>query len=597
MTLLTGTLDSDSQRAERFLEAAQRLAPALPWLARTDTRAGRLSLRLTAVSQVPFATIQEPAGRALFVLGDILQADQLDNAAWLHAQCRNNEGLDALARQNGYYLAGVVDEHDTVYLAADQLGLMPLYYWSHGDCFSFSTSPNAFHSHPEFVAKPDLTGIAGILLSMYAIGDRTTWQGVRRLPPGHLLRWRAGEGVTLTDINSLKAHDAYFQYPPSLCQGLIQNAFNKAVQRRAKLGETSILLSGGLDSRLVAGCLRWHATHKVPALTLGEPRDYEMQCARGVAKQLGWPMHPARVDLDAYPDWAPVQARLEGSHSSFVEFMWWQALDTAHKLKPRIMTGLLGDAVMGGSQIAYAFNPETRLYDFSKQFSKLNRLGYRATIVSKLLKQPGLAESVVEEMQRTWASYSGLSAQKAWLFDLHHRQRLHVGAASWRLSFGAWPTMPYADAELLHVMAGMAPPAFAERCAQNNMLSEKFPQLAALPLDRGGPDTRPVMPSLGWKLTHEMRGAWGNWRTANSTVERRQFVRHYDPNGRGWRAIRSMTDNIPPSISSLFDIETLTEMLPKSDSTLPCPDPIIDGARYKTMLGLFLNLSSHAFER
>ena len=111
-------------------------------------------------------------------------------------------------------------------------------------------------------------------------------------------------------------------------------------------------------------------------------------------------------------------------------------------------------------------------------------------------------------MQRTWAGYSGLAAQKAWLFDLHHRQRLHVGAASWRLSFGAWPTMPYADAELLHVMAGMAPPAFAERCAQNNMLSEKFPQLAALPLDRGGPDTRPVMPSLGGGL-----GAAGEPRT------------------------------------------------------------------------------------
>jgi asparagine synthase (glutamine-hydrolysing) len=590
MTLLTGTLDSDSARTSHFLAGSRKLAPDLPWLAHSDTRLGQLALSLTSAPQTPFSTIQEPSGRALFVLGDIVDSEQVTDTAALLAQCRDG-GPELLARQNGLYLAGLVDEHDTVYLAADQLGLMPLYYWSHGNSFSFSSSPNAFCSHPDFVAKPDPMGVAGILMTMYAIGDRTIWQGVRRLPPGHLLRWRAGEGVSLKDVNSLKAHDTYFEYPPSLCQNLIQNAFNKAVQRRAKLGETSILLSGGLDSRLVAGSLRWHATHKVPALTLGEPGDYEMQCARGVAKRLGWPMHPVRVDLDAYPVWAPVQARLEGSQSSFVEFMWWQALDTAHKLKPRIMAGLLGDAVMGGSQIAYAFNPETRLYDFPKQFSKLNSLGYEPAIVSKLLRQPGLAESVVDEMQSTWAAYPGFAAQKCWLFDLHHRQRLHVGAAAWRLSFGAWPTLPYADTDLLHVMAGMAAPAFAERCAQNNMLCTKFPQLASLPLDRGGPDTRPVMTSLAWKLKHEMRQAWGAWKTAVSKVERRQFVRHYDPNGDGWRAIRTMTDKISPSVSSIFDFETLNEMLPRSNRLLTCPDPIVDGARYKTMMGLVINLS------
>lgn len=529
MTLLTGTLDPDSRRTNYFLEGSQKLAPDLPWLAHTDNHLGRLTLNLTAAPQTPFSTIQESSGRALFVLGDLLDSDQADNAAWLLRQCQDG-GPELLGRQNGHYLAGMVDEHDAVYLAADQLGLMPLYYWSKGDSFSFSTSPNAFRSHPEFAAKPDLLGIAGILLTMYAIGDRTIWQGVRRLPPGHLLRWRAGEGVSLKDINSLKAHDTYFGYPPSLCQNVIQNAFNKAVQRRANLGETSILLSGGLDSRLVAGSLRWHATHKVPALTLGEPGDYEMQCARGVANRLGWQMHPVRVDLDAYPTWAPVQARLEGSDTSFVEFMWWQALDTAHQLKPRIMTGLLGDAVMGGSQIAYAFNPETRLYGFPKQFSKFNSLGYEPALISKLLKQPGLAESVTEEMQSTWAAYPGLAAQKCWLFDLHHRQRLHVGAAAWRLSFGAWPTMPYADTELLQVMAGMAPSVFAERCAQTRMLCEKFPRLARLPLDRGGPDIRPVQPDLAWTLKHRISQALPRKPGLDSNVERRQFVRHYDPN-------------------------------------------------------------------
>jgi len=205
------------------------------------------------------------------VLGDIILPNTetgTDNAAWLNQQCIER-GPEMLGRQNGYYLAGMIDQHDVVYLAADQLGLMPLYYWAGTDHFCFSTSPNAFISHPHFNTTPDLMGVAGILLTMHATGNRTTWQDVRRLPPGHLLRWRKGEGITLSDVNSLKAHDSHFGWPPSRCQDLIQNSFNEAVQRLDKLGETAVLLSGGLDSRLgLAACAGCPLPRRYP----GDPR-------------------------------------------------------------------------------------------------------------------------------------------------------------------------------------------------------------------------------------------------------------------------------------------------------------------------------------
>lgn len=591
MTLFTGIFGADAPQATRFLEGSRSLAPNLPWLARTDTRVGRLSLALDAAPGTPYATSESPSGRACFVLGDTLHDTGLDNAAWLQDQCAA-QGPEALARQNGYYLAGLLDEHETLYLAADQLGLMPVYYWTIGETFGFSTSPNAFLSHPDFVAHPDLMGVAGILLTMHPSGNRTVWEGVHRLPPGHLLRWRAGEGVRLVDVNSLQAHDGHFQCPPSRCQALMQNALNEAVLRRSRLGETAILLSGGLDSRLVAGCLRWHATYKVPALTLGEPSDYEMQCARSVARRLGWRMHPVAVNLETYPTWATTQAKLEGSQTSFVEFMWWQALGVAHSLKPRIMTGFLGDAVMGGSQIAYACDPGTGEYGFATQFKKANRYGYPQEQVSSLLGQPGIAEAVVDELRETWASYTGLAAQKSWLFDLHHRQRLHVAAAAWRLSFAAWPTLPFTDSALLSVMAGMAVPAFAERRAQNAMLCDKFPQLAALPLDRGGPDTRPIMPTLTWKLGQHMRRAASRLPSLDRATERRQYVRHFDVNSVGWRRVRALAEphrNLP---FSLFDSRMLAELLPAADRMLETPDAVVDSARYKTLTGLLLQFGA-----
>lgn len=240
MTLFTGILDPDALRTKSILEGSRKLAPDLPWLKHTDTHLGRLFLSLDSAPLTPYSTYQDAAGRSVFVLGDILHQTESDNAAWLSKQCLEH-GPEMLGRQNGYYLAGMIDEHDAIYLAADQLGLVPLYYWTGPEHFCFSTSPNAFLSHPGFTVKPDLMGIAGILLTTHATGNRTTWQDVKRLPPGHLLRWRKGEGVRLSDVNSLKVHDSYFGWPQSRCQNLIQNSFNEAVQRLDKLGETSVL--------------------------------------------------------------------------------------------------------------------------------------------------------------------------------------------------------------------------------------------------------------------------------------------------------------------------------------------------------------------
>lgn len=589
MTLLAGIVDPDVAHVSQFMEGTRKLVPALPWLKHTDTRLGRLSLSLDSATQSPYSTFQEASGRAVFVLGDILPRPATDNAVLLNEQCLER-GPEILARQNGYYLAGLIDEHDTIYLAADQLGLMPLYYWAGQDHFSFSTSPNAFLSHPGFTAKPDIMGVAGILLTMHATGNRTIWQDVKRLPPGHLLRWRAHEGVRITDVNSLKVHDRYFGWPLKSCQNLIQNSFNESVIRHAELGETSVLLSGGLDSRLVAGCLRWHARYKVPVVTLGESADYEMQCARQVAKRLGWPMHPVPVNLDDYPTWATVQARLEGNQTSFNEFMWWQALDTAHCLKPRIMTGLLGNPLMGAENIVNGMDKDSQEYKFDTQFAHSNQYGFKADVISTLLKEPGLGETVLEELRNVWNTYEGLPFQKCWQYDLHHRQRLHVGAVAWRLSFGAWPTLPFTDLEFVNVMAGMAAPAAAERRAQIDMLKHKFPKLAALPLDRSGSDTTPITPSLSWAIKHRLSRPFQAL-MKNKHTERRQYVRHFNVNSSGWLAVRQLSENYR-SASILFDPETLDAILPPAGQPLHTPDPIIDGARYRTLIGLILQFGT-----
>jgi hypothetical protein len=143
-------------------------------------------------------------------------------------------------------------------------------------------------------------------------------------------------------------------------------------------------------------------------------------------------------------------------------------------------------------------------------------------------------------------------------------------------------------------MAGMAAPAFAERLAQINMLSNKLPKLAALPLDRGGPDVRPLIFSPTSKLRHIMLSRFDSWKIPGKKIERRQFVRHYDVNSQGWHAVRLLAENHRPLMEGLLDAKTLEDMLPRPNTPLVTPDPIVDGARYKTMLGLVLQLGTFA---
>ena len=53
-----------------------------------------------------------------------------------------------------------------------------------------------------------------------------------------------------------------------------------------------------------------------------------------------------------------------------------------------------------------------------------------------------------------------------------------------------------------------------------------------------------------------------------------------------------MAEQHRPHAFSLFNPEVLEEMLPSSDDPLLTPNTIVDSARYKTLLGVFLQLGT-----
>ena len=223
-----------------------------------------------------------------------------------------------------------------------------------------------------------------------------------------------------------------------------------------------------------------------------------MKCAVSVANELGlkhvkFNNSPVNVEADAQR-----LVNLEHLASGFIFITDFGMCNLLRKLAPRVISGYLCDAIIGGSHVSWAYSKLRGTFSFEDFFCKANASGISPKKLAKLLKKEifdDMVANVKEEIRKLFDSYSQVEFQKAWCFDLHHRQRYHVGGVVWRLTFGAWPVLPVVDSEVLEVMGGMPLSILMDRRLEIELVCNRFPRLAALPLDRVTYFTAPVKTS------------------------------------------------------------------------------------------------------
>jgi asparagine synthase (glutamine-hydrolysing) len=499
----------------------------------------------------------------------------------------------------GYHAAAAYGAESGLTLGGDLLGLFPIYYQDLGDVLLAGSSSELFGAHPLSRGGLDHAGLVGILLLSHLVGGRTLLPGVRRLAPGHLLRWRRGQPAVEIPHFRLPVSAAHFDLPFAAQVDMLDEVLVQAVARHAPPGPHGLLLSGGRDSRMLAGLLRRQGT-EVAALTLGLPPEVEMRCARLVARALDVRHLEFDVAAESYAGCAGQAARWEHLAAGFNDLTNWGLRETLDALPPRCVSGYTMDAVVGGSHIAWAYSPDSQTMSFERFFSLVNRSGLRPEVLRRLLRREVFGDLVADtlsQIRATYAGYASLESQRAWCFDLHHRQRFHVGRSLWPLSFGAWPVVPTLDRDLLAACGGLPASTLAERRAQDEILCQRFPELAALPLDRNSYDTAPLRPRLRHLAAQHIRTRLRFLRRArpfaSRRVERRYYYRVFDINGPGWRAIRREAEPLREKLLDLFDRAALEELLPPPEAVASFEDPILGPSGMKLLLGLLLWLRDH----
>lgn len=191
----------------------------------------------------------------------------------------------------------------TLVLARDRLGKKPVYYYQDSRRLVFGSEIKALLRHPDVPRRPARNLLPLLLAYGYVPAPLTFFEGIRMLPPGHLLVCR--DGTT--------AVERYWTPPPFAGADPAARAGDYLDELRSVLEESVRLrllsdvplgafLSGGLDSSLVVAYMARHTSGQVKTFSIGftgEESFDETPHARRVAALFGTDHHEFIVEPDA----------------------------------------------------------------------------------------------------------------------------------------------------------------------------------------------------------------------------------------------------------------------------------------------------------
>jgi hypothetical protein len=169
--------------------------------------------------------------------------------------------------------------------------------------------------------------------------------------------------------------------------------------------------------------------------------------------------------------------------------------------------------------------------------------------------------------------------------------RFHTGGPLWKHTFGSWPVIPFVDRSFFETVGACPLALLASRRLEQLLLINRFPVLAAIPVDRNTFYDLSLDPRLRDRIRVELRERFiqslvrlsgGRWRRK----ERRQYHRSHNFNGSTWRSIRRSVEPDRSLAYQLFDRKTLDELLPPAEAAWQGENSIEPAAGMKSLLGL-----------
>ncbi len=264
-------------------------------------------------------------------------------------------GITAIKDFNGIFSIAFLDIlNKKLFLAKDPFGIKPLYYQvtdAGGIIFSSEIRP----IRAVFKDQPLSREALAVLLRLrFNPSPDTLYANIHKLRPGHYLEVDMAENVICCDqVSYIDRTPSPVNFLKDKTVKLYGENLESAVERQLLSDvEVGILLSGGIDSAVIAALAQKHYKTKIKAFTIGFEGSYdedEIADAAETAEALGLEHHYRRISFTNFLDLIKECCRIveEPLATTSIIPMYYLSQLAAEKVKV-VLTGQGADEPLGG---------------------------------------------------------------------------------------------------------------------------------------------------------------------------------------------------------------------------------------------------------
>jgi asparagine synthase (glutamine-hydrolysing) len=367
------------------------------------------------------------------------------------------EPVALATRLEGMFAFAAWDERQRrLVLGRDRFGKKPLYYWHDAERFVFGSEIKSLLANPNVPRRLRVAAIPDYLTFGYVPSPYTFFEGIRSVPPGHVLIVAPGAEPRLERYWQPRYPGASeiprLEVPIERAATEVRDKLRAAVERRliadVPLGA---FLSGGIDSSAVVALMAQASEHPVSTFTIGFD-DFEGYDERPYAHAVARRYRTEHTEFVVKPDATELIERLVwhydepfGDSSALPTFM------LSELTRGHVKVALCGD---GGDELFAGYERFAAALAISRYEALPKPLRRSARRAAELLPSSARAETVAKV--RRLLVRSDLSAPMALLAWVGYvppewKMRLLVNSASqngaglgsyheaWNRSAGAHP--------------------------------------------------------------------------------------------------------------------------------------------------------------
>jgi asparagine synthase (glutamine-hydrolysing) len=234
-----------------------------------------------------------------------------DTETILHAWDRHGPGCLDLLR--GMFAFALWDTRTRrLFCARDRLGIKPFYYYWDGSLFAFASEIKGLLEHPAIAARLNEAVLAEYFSFGYVSDERTLFQGILKLMPGHYLALDLNEperpSLAVERYWDVPAPAAAERRPDAdwiaECRRRLEETVRMRLMSDVPLG---MFLSGGVDSSAIAALMKRMVSGPLKTFSVGyrETEYSELDYARQFAGAIGSDHHEVTVGMDEFFDELP----------------------------------------------------------------------------------------------------------------------------------------------------------------------------------------------------------------------------------------------------------------------------------------------------